>query len=360
MNPEKTIPDHQETHARCAGQATQPFNLAVDLCQRWAADRGRLALYYDDPDGRTSAYSFWDLQREANRLSNVLATLGTLAGDRVAIILSPRPEALIAPLAVCQMGAVAVLLASDLPAPAIARCLHDSAAHLAIVDAASLPRIRALRQQLPHLRQIISIAGSTGDSGVHSWPCVCEHASPRYTPRATTADDLAMLVYPDTTNAVAPRALPMAHGAVLAVLDKHVDAHDAFPQTGDLLWSPIDWASAVWLKSVVLPTWHFGVPLLAANPGGDPHRIFALLEKYAVRNVVVTTETLNAMLVAAPNARSAYDLELRTLACIGEPPGQPVVHWAREQLGVALAQTPADHRMPAFGPTKRQENDGPH
>ena len=352
MNPEKMIPDQKQAHAGCTRQGAQPFNLAVDLCQRWAADRGRLALYYDDPDGRTWAYSFWDLQREANRLSNVLAALGTLAGDRVAIILPPRPEALIAQLAACQMGAIAVPMASDPVDPAMAHRLRDSAAHLAIVDASSRSQIDALRQQLPLLRQIIDVAGEAGD-GIHSWPRVREHASPRYTPLATTADDLAMLVYPDKTNVGAPQALPLTHGAVLAVLGEHVEAHDAFPQTGDLLWSPIDWASAVGLTSVVFPTWHFGVPLLAANPGGDPHRAFALLEKHAVRNAVVTTETLSAMMVSVPNARSAYDLELRTLACTGEPPSQPVVRWAREPLGVTIRQTPA------VGLTMRQENDDP-
>ena len=48
-------------------------------CGRWAADRTRFALYWEDESGATSAHTFWDLQREANRLSNVLAGLGVSA-----------------------------------------------------------------------------------------------------------------------------------------------------------------------------------------------------------------------------------------------------------------------------------------
>jgi acetyl-CoA synthetase len=91
-------------------QVPEKFNIAVDVCGRWAGDRSRFALYYEDESGFTSAHTFWDIQREANRLANVLAALGTLAGDRVAILLPQCPETAIAHVAIYQMGALAVPL----------------------------------------------------------------------------------------------------------------------------------------------------------------------------------------------------------------------------------------------------------
>ncbi|MBK8115742.1 MAG: acyl-CoA synthetase [Candidatus Accumulibacter sp.] len=100
---------YQELCRSFRWRVPERFNLAVDVCGRWAAERHRFALYYEDASGFTSAHTFWDIQRQANRLSNVLAALGTLPGDRVAILLPQCPEAAIAQIAICQMGALAVL-----------------------------------------------------------------------------------------------------------------------------------------------------------------------------------------------------------------------------------------------------------
>ncbi len=76
------------------------FNIAHACCARWADDRARFALYWEDESGARSAYTFWDLQQQANRLSNALAALGVGAGDKVALILPQRPETVVAHIAV--------------------------------------------------------------------------------------------------------------------------------------------------------------------------------------------------------------------------------------------------------------------
>ena len=75
------------------------YNIAAACCGRWAGDRSRFALYYEDETGHTEAWSFWDVQQAANRLCNVLGAMGVMAGDRVAIILPQRPETGIAHMA---------------------------------------------------------------------------------------------------------------------------------------------------------------------------------------------------------------------------------------------------------------------
>src|SRR5919206_35442 len=70
----------------------QRYNIAAACCGQWAAERSRFALYWEDESGASAAYSFWDIQMAANRLSNALAALGVKRGDRVALILPQRPE----------------------------------------------------------------------------------------------------------------------------------------------------------------------------------------------------------------------------------------------------------------------------
>ena len=84
------------------------YNIARACCGQWAEDRARFALYWEDESGATAAYSFWDIQTAANRLSNALAALGVKRGDRVALILPQRPETAIAYMAIFQMGAIAL------------------------------------------------------------------------------------------------------------------------------------------------------------------------------------------------------------------------------------------------------------
>ena len=86
------------------------FNIGRACCARWANDRARFALYWEDESGASLAYTFWDVQQRANRLSNALAALGVGRGDKVALILPQRPETVIAHIATYQLGAVAVPL----------------------------------------------------------------------------------------------------------------------------------------------------------------------------------------------------------------------------------------------------------
>ncbi len=95
---------YAQIHAAHRWEVPAQFNIATACCGRWAADRTRFALYWEDESGATSAHPFWDLQREANRLCNVLAALGVARGDKVALILPQRRETAVAHIAVYQMA----------------------------------------------------------------------------------------------------------------------------------------------------------------------------------------------------------------------------------------------------------------
>lgn len=315
------------------------FNLAVDVCGRWADERSRFALYYEDADGFASAHTFWDIQREANRLANVLAALGTLLGDRVAILLPQRPEAAIALVAVCQMGALAVPLSPFLDAEALAWRLADSGTHLAIVDGIAAPRLRAIRHRLPQLRHALGVSCTVGKD-IRPWAEVIEHASPRYTPATTAAGDPAIILYDSGPHVAGggARGMLTAQRTLLGSLGGFVCSHDFFPQPGDLFWSPADWSSPAGLFGVLLPTWHFGMPLLAYNGSFDAGNSFALIEKYGVRNCFFTPSALQRMRKAMPEPRLIHDLDLRSLATGGEAVDEGLARWAREKLGVAINQ----------------------
>ncbi|MCK6406950.1 MAG: AMP-binding protein [Rhodocyclaceae bacterium] len=319
-------------------EVPERYNIGVDVCGRWAADRSRFALYFEDDAGHTSAWTFWDIQRAANRLSNVLAALGTLRGDRVAIIMPQRPQTGIAHVAIYQMGAIALPLSHLFGPDALEYRLGDAGAHVAIVDETTLPRLLEIRDRLPELRHVIAVdvdPAFASANGVKQWEAVLEHASPRYTPVDTAANDPAMIIYTSGTTGN-PKGALMAHRTLIGNLSGFVCSHDFFPQPGDLFWSPADWAWTGGLFDVLLPVWRFGMPLLGYKGRFDAEKAFTLIEKYGVRNAFLFPTALKMMMKAVPDPKARYDIDLRTIMSAGEPVGETVCQWAREKLGVTV------------------------
>ncbi len=149
-------------HAGYRWDVPRDFNIAYACCARWADDRSRAALYWEDESGATSAHTFDDLAREANRLSNVLADRGVARGDRVALILPQRRETVAAHLAIYQMGAIAVPLSFLFGPEALEYRLDNSGRRVALVDPQSLPNVASIRSKLPQLSRVIGCAGAGG------------------------------------------------------------------------------------------------------------------------------------------------------------------------------------------------------
>src|SRR5512144_1769264 len=152
------------------------YNIARACCGQWAADRSRFALYWEDESGATAAYSFWDIQVAANRLSNALAGLGVKRGDRVALILPQRPETAIAYMAIFQMGAIALPLSHLFGPEALEYRINHAGASVALVEPATLANFWAAKDKVPSLRHVIGVGGAR-ESKVHSYESLLEKAS---------------------------------------------------------------------------------------------------------------------------------------------------------------------------------------
>src|SRR5881275_1119255 len=155
------------------------YNIAQACCGQWAADRSRFALYWEDESGASAAYSFWDIQLAANRLSNALAALGVKRGDRVTLILPQRPETAIAYMAIFQMGAIALPLSHLFGPEALEYRLDHAQASVAIVEPTTLANLWAIKDRLTHLQHVIGVAGAR-EAGVHSFEALLEKASGRF------------------------------------------------------------------------------------------------------------------------------------------------------------------------------------
>ena len=313
------------------------FNIARACCGQWAEDRSRFALYWEDWEdggGAQAAYSFWDIQQAANRLSNALAGLGVQRGDRVAIILPQRPEAAIAYIAIFQMGAVALPLSHLFGPDALEYRLAHAGASVAIVEPSTLPNLWAVKDRLEALRHVIGVGGAR-ETGVQPWEDLLASASRRFAGADTAADDPALIIYTSGTTG-APKGALEAHRLIIGNITGFVHSHDFFPKRGDMFWSPADWAWAGGLFDALLPSWYFGIPILGVRGRFDAERAYDLLERYGVRNSFLFPTALKLMMKTVPEPRGKYELNLRSIMSAGESVGATVIEWAREQLGVTI------------------------
>ena len=114
--------------------------------------------------------------------------------------------------------------------------------------------------------------------------------------------------------------------------------HEFFPQEGDLLWTPADWAWAGGLLNGLLPSLSLGIPVVARKfEKFDPNEAWQLIADLKIRNIFIPPTALR-MLRTVPNPRSTYDIQLRTIASAGEALGAETLLWAQEALGLTIIE----------------------
>ena len=311
------------------------FNIGVDVCDKWAGDRDRVALVDASADPPRS-YTFAELRDRSNRWANALAALGVGPGDRVAVVMSQRPETALAHLATYKLGGVAVPLATLFGEDALEYRLRDSGARAVVLDGQAAPRFARIRDRLPNLSSIIAVdAEARAIPGALDAAALEERAADRLTPRAARAEDPAGILYTSGTTGP-PKGAVVPHRALIGHLPAFCLFHDLAPQPGDRLWSPADWAWIGGLFNVLLAGWHYGLPVVAYRQTRfDPERAFWLLERYGIRNAFIFPTALKLMRQVPPERRAAA-LRLRSVCSAGEPVGEELVAWGREHLGVTI------------------------
>ena len=342
---ERVLPEgrtYEEICARFKWDVPAAFNIAVDICDRHADDPTRVAMIYEDENGRISEHTFAEFRARSNQLAGALRRLGVARGDRVGIVMSQRPETGTAHLGIYKLGAIALPLATLFGPEALEYRLRSAGVRVVVTDAMSVDRLLEVRGKLPELTHIIS-ADTLGRNDVLDYGPLIGGESEQFDPVATAAEDPALLIFTSGTTGP-PKGALHAHRIMLGRLPSMEFVHQAFPQPGDRFWTPADWAWAGGLLDMLLPSWHYGVTVVAHRARKfDAARAFDLMARHKVRNVFLPATVLKMMRLIE-NPRQQWDVQLRTIHTGGETVGEDVIRWARDALGA----TPHE----AFGQTE--------
>ena len=314
------------------------YNIAADICDRWAAaEPERVALIDRRADGSVAEINYRTVREKADRLANALAALGVARGDRVAILLPQMPETLYAHLATYKLAAIALPLAALFGVDALEHRLGNAGVKAVVTDRAGLEKIAEIRDRLPELEVFVSVddPSMAPFAGVHGFDRLLERSTGHFETVVTKADDPALMIYTSGTTGLAKGALH-GHRVLLGHLPGVEMPHEFLPQPGDRFWTPADWAWAGGLLNVLLPSLHFGIPVVAYRSAKfDPEEALALMAETGVRNAFIPPTALK-ILRTVERPRERFDLRIRSIGSGGEALGREVYEWAHEGLGLTI------------------------
>lgn len=309
-------------------------NMGVEVCDKWAHEKSRLALVYQDPQGNQYKYTFHDLKTLSNKLANGFQACGLKQRDRIAVFLPQCPETLISHIAAYKLGAIALPLFTLFGIDALSYRLENSGAAAIITDFQNLPKILEIKADLPNLQTVIVIDGEPPPS-VLNYKELIEKGSENFNPAKTKAEDPALIAYTSGTTGN-PKGTLHAHRTLLGHLPGVEFPHNFFPQKDDFFWTPADWAWIGGLMDALLPSLYHGIPVLAhRGKKFDPEEAFHLIAKYNIKNAFMPPTALKLMRqVKDPRSRHSY--QMRSIGSGGETLGEELLAWGKETFGITI------------------------
>lgn len=307
------------------------FNIAQACLHRWSGnvlEGRRAAITHEDALGGRSDWTYGRLAEVSNRLANGLRKMGVQKGDRVAVIMPQRPEAIAASLAILSLGAILLPLPPQLGIDGLAQRLRDAEACVIISDAAAAPELPQVMNLCPSVHQLVGL--DFENDLTLSWRTLLARESAEFEPVTTLAEDPAILIYTAGTTGL-PKGVLHAHRVLIGILPAFVSAQNWYPRPADLFWSPVEWTTAPGLLHGVLAILYFGRQLVTTQVPLQGDLALALLRRHPITNTLLLPSDL-ALMREAAGSRAA-DTRLRAIMVAGDGLPAPVREWAGGALG---------------------------
>lgn len=339
-----SLPQHADVHDNfdpvaleadiLDGSLKGGLNVCHELCDKWAGDPQKVALYYETDDGGEGVLTFHELKEQSARFANYLDGLGIGRGDRVAGLLPRGPELLIVIAGTLRAGAVYQPLFTAFGSGAIEYRLERAATRLVVTDATNCPKLDDVEACCPVLCVDAPEVSTNTESGgvsrdaVDFYPALASQAAD-FEPVMITGDDPFLQMFTSGTVGKA-KGVAVPARALLAfyVYMKYaVGLRD-----DDVFWNVAD------------PGWAYGLyyavvgPLLMGHathfyPGAfTPESTYAMIRKYGITNLAAAPTAYRVLKANDEVLPPGENLGLRAASSAGEPLNPEVVNWIRERF----------------------------
>jgi acyl-coenzyme A synthetase/AMP-(fatty) acid ligase len=319
------------THAHKGGfewKVPEHFNFGATI-DHYAEDPNRVALLWEDQEGRRARLTFANLGAQSNRIANVLAGLGIKRGDPVLLVLPRISLWQAAYIGALKIGALVVPCTSMLREKDLIYRANHSGARAIIAGVESATMIRELSDQCSTLEHYL-IAGSAR-TGWISLPDSMRTASESHRTVQTRADEPAICYYTSGTTRE-PKAVLHSHAYTWS--HQYTGKDWLALQASDLHWTTSDtgWAKAAY--GVLFGPWMNGVTTFMYNGRFEPAKELELLGRYGITSFCAPP-TEYRMLVKEDLKKHRFPA-LRSCTGAGEPLNPEVIATWKSELGLTI------------------------
>jgi acyl-coenzyme A synthetase/AMP-(fatty) acid ligase len=326
------LTDYARERASYALALPQRFNPVLDIVEAWATEApDDVALLSLGPAGETVAeQTSADLALQSRRAARALLELGVVKGERVFVMLPRVPEWYAVMLGAIRIGAIPMPAPNQLTTRDISYRIRAAGAVVAVTDAVGAPKLAAVAEALPTLRERVGVGVADAPTGWHDWTALVDDAGDGETPASPTAHDDPMLLFFTSGTVSYPKMVlhPASYGL------GHVSTarfwHDL--RHGDRHWTVSDtgWAKAAW--GGLFGQFHERATVVQVALGRpDAATILDIVARNRITSFCAPP-TLYRLLVQTDF--SAHDLSaLRHCTSAGEPLNPEVIRAWREGTG---------------------------
>ncbi|WP_044894503.1 acyl-CoA synthetase [Bacillus alveayuensis] len=307
------------------------FNVAHEVCDRYAEDPSRIAIFHEDQFGHQQTITYRELRDWSNQMANVFRKLGIKKGDRVCALLPKNPALIVYILAAWKIGAVYVPLFTAFGPQAIEYRINHSEAKVILTNKTQRSKLPP-QTKVPSLEHVFVTDGTTHPNDLSFWEALTNESTDHQTEKMTL-DDLLAIQYTSGSTGM-PKGAMWSHNMLINIYPYMRYAIDL--RDDDIFLGGADPGWAYGLIFCTFAPMCFGVPIVFYEGPFKPEVYYYLMKKYHVTNFAYAPTAYRAMVAAGSEVINKYNINVRAMSSAGEPLNPEVIRFFEQHLGVTV------------------------
>jgi acetyl-CoA synthetase len=327
------------------------LNVAYNCLDRHvlAGNGDRVALHFEGEPGDTRTITYAELTAEVKKAANMLASLGVVQGDRIAIYMPVIPETVIAMLACARLGAIHSVIFGGFSAESLRQRIDDAGAKLVITadggyrKGAVFPLKPAVDEAVNGAQSVEHVVVVKRGGNDVTWnerdiwwhdaiaPMEADHVAEGF-----ESENPLFILYTSGTTGNPKGILHTSGGYLTQASFTHRNVFDLHPET-DVYWCTADVGWITGHSYVAYGPLANGATqvLYEGTPDfPEPGRWWDIIEKYKVSIFYTAPTAIRSFMKTGREIPQARDLSsLRVLGSVGEPINPEAWMWYREVIG---------------------------
>jgi fatty-acyl-CoA synthase/long-chain acyl-CoA synthetase len=273
-------------------------NLAINTLRkhrdRIFTNREDLTLYYND------------VEKASNRVANGIHACGYGPGDRIAVVMPNSIHYAVADFGIYKSGAGLVPMNMMISPDDVAFILKDAGARMVFADVSLAEKVRAMKGDLPQLKEIVVVGGPAGDGTIGWEDFKAKYPDTAVTPTATEDDD-GLIVYTGGTTGK-PKGVVHSQKSLFFDILAHVVELPFVPDDKVLIVTPMSHATGWLLFAGCVRGTSFAIEM-----SFDLFRLLEIIEKEKITMTMMVPTIIYLFL----DIMKAKPCDIRSLRIIG-------------------------------------------